>query len=146
GTNSHLDALCHYALPSGDGPEVFNGHPQNLDEKGCKANGIDRIGPGICTPGILVDLPLMKKVEYLEPGAHVYVADLEAWEEFAGVKISSGDPLLIRTGRWARRAKLGAWNAAGEAAARKRWEFLLTAQFTRVPGGTATTFNALGTF
>jgi hypothetical protein len=35
---------------------------------------------------------------------------------------------------------------AGEAASRKRWEFLTTVQFTRVPGGTATSFNALATF
>jgi len=37
-------------------------------------------------------------------------------------------------------------DAAREAASRKRWEFLTTVQFTRIPGGTATTFNALGTF
>ena len=44
---------------------VFNGHPQELDEKGCKADGIDRMGPGIFTRGILVDMPLLKGVEYL---------------------------------------------------------------------------------
>jgi len=32
------------------------------------------------------------------------------------VKISSGDALFVRTGRWARRAKLGAWNVGREAA------------------------------
>ena len=37
-------------------------------------------------------------------------------------------------------------DVAREAASRKRWEFLTTVQFTRVPGGTATSFNALGTF
>jgi hypothetical protein len=37
-------------------------------------------------------------------------------------------------------------DVAREAAARKRWEFLVTAQFTRIPGGTATPFNALATF
>jgi hypothetical protein len=35
---------------------------------------------------------------------------------------------------------------AREAASRKRWEFLTTVQFARVPGGTATSFNALATF
>lgn len=214
GTNSHLDALCHYALRKDGVPVVFNGHPQDLDDKGCKANGIDRMGPGIFTRGVLVDIPLMKGVEYLEPGTPIYVSDLEAWEKFAHVKIGSGDALFIRTGRWARRAKVGPWNngreaaglhastmpwihqrdiallggdgvndvqpsgvsgtgeAAGrpvhtltiavmgvplvdnayledvarEAAARKRWEFLTTVQFTRIPGGTASSFNALATF
>jgi hypothetical protein len=116
GTNSHLDALCHYALPREGGAVVFNGHPQNLDEKGCKQNAIDRMGPGIVTRGILVDIPLMRGIEYLEPGTPIYVADLEAWEKFAHVKIGSGDALFVRTGRWARRAKLGAWNVGREAA------------------------------
>ncbi len=206
GTNSHLDALCHYRLDRDGKLLVFNGHPQDLDESGCKANAIDRMGPGIFTRGILVDLPLLKGLPYLEPGTPIYVSDLEAWEKYAGVKIGSGDVLLVRTGRWARRAKLGPWNAAREAAgldasvapvlgsdgvndvqpsgvvgageaanrpihtlaiavlgvplvdnayledvareaaARKRWEFLVTAQFTRIPGGTATPFNALATF
>ena len=37
-------------------------------------------------------------------------------------------------------------DVAKEAASRKRWVFLTTVQFTRVPGGTATSFNALATF
>jgi phage tail sheath gpL-like len=37
-------------------------------------------------------------------------------------------------------------DVAKVAASRKRWAFLTTVQFTRVPGGTATTFNALATF
>ena len=31
--NSHLDALCHYRLPRDGKQLVFNGHPQDLDEK-----------------------------------------------------------------------------------------------------------------
>jgi kynurenine formamidase len=116
GTNSHLDALCHYALPRGGKALVFNGHPQNLDQQGCRQNSIDRMGPGIITRGILVDLPLLKGVPYLEPGTPVYPSDLEAWEKFAGVKIGAGDAVFIRVGRWARRDKLGPWNAAREAA------------------------------
>jgi hypothetical protein len=116
GTNSHLDALCHYRLDRDGKLLVFNGHPQDLDESGCKANAIDRMGPGVFTRGVLVDLPLLRGVPYLEPGTAIYVSDLEAWEKFAGIKIGSGDALFIRTGRWARRAKLGPWNAAREAA------------------------------
>src|SRR5260370_23746224 len=116
GTNSHLDALCHYRLDRDGKLLVFNGHPQDLDESGCKANAIDRMGPGIFTRGILVDLPLLKGVPYLDPGTPIYASDLEAWEKYAGVKIGSGDVLLVRTGRWARRAKLGPWDAPREAA------------------------------
>jgi hypothetical protein len=116
GTNSHLDALCHYALPRDGKQIIFNNHPQNLDATGCKQSGMDRMGPGVVTRAILVDMPLLKKVDYLEPGTPILVSDLEAWEKFANVKIGRGDALFVRTGRWARREKLGAWNVGREAA------------------------------
>ena len=56
------------------------------------------------TRGIIVDLPRMKNVPYLEPGTPVYASDLEAWEKYAGITIGSGDALFLRTGRWAQRA------------------------------------------
>ena len=46
----------------------------------------------------------------------IYVEDLEAWEKKAGVKIAPGDAMLLRTGRWARREKLGPWNVGQSAA------------------------------
>jgi kynurenine formamidase len=46
----------------------------------------------------------------------VFVEDIEAWEKKAGVKVSSGDAIFLRTGRWARREKLGPWNVAATAA------------------------------
>ena len=66
---------------------------------------------------MLIDIPRLKGVPYLEPGTAIYQEDVEAWEKMAGVKIESGDAILLRTGRWARREKLGPWtvgrNAAG---------------------------------
>jgi len=115
GTSAHMDALCHYPVQNaepGKPPLVYNGHPQNLTLKGCDADGMDRMGPGYITRGILVDLPLLKGVEWLPEKTPIFVADLEAWEKFANVKIGSGDALFIRTGRYARRAKTGPWNAA----------------------------------
>ncbi|MBI3263883.1 MAG: cyclase family protein [Acidobacteria bacterium] len=117
GTHPHMDALCHYAVQSDRAkPVVYNGYPQNLDEKGCKDDAVDRMGPGYITRGILVDMPLLKGVEWLEARTPIYVADLEAWEKHANVKIGSGDALFVRTGRWARRAKTGPWNSARETA------------------------------
>src|SRR5260370_330387 len=115
GTNSHLDALCHYTL-LGDGKVVvYNGHPP-ATEKGCSKNAIDHMGPGFATRAVLVDMPLLKGVEWLDPHAPIYPEDLEAWEKFANVKIGSGDAVLIRTGRWALRAAKGPWPQAREAA------------------------------
>jgi len=109
GQLSHLDALCHYRTEIDGEFVIFNGYPQNLDADGCKDLSIDRMGPGYVTRGILVDIPLMRGVDFLQPSTPIYVSDLEAWEEFAGVTVSSGDVLLVRGGRWAKRAQEGPW-------------------------------------
>jgi kynurenine formamidase len=112
--HSHIDALCHILYKD----QTYNGYARAdvNTEKGCTRLGIDNLKNGIVTRGILIDMPRLKGVEYLEPGTAVYVEDLEAWEKKAGVKISSGDAILLRTGRWARRAKLGPWNVGQSAA------------------------------
>jgi kynurenine formamidase len=71
---------------------------------------------GIVTRAILIDIPRLKNLAYLEPGTPVFQEDLDAWEKRAGVKVSSGDAIFLRTGRWARREKLGPWNIAQNAA------------------------------
>src|SRR4030095_6166949 len=57
--------------------------------------------------GILIDVPRLKGVPYLDGGTPVLASDIEAWEKKAGVQIRSGDVVLIRTGRWAKRAASG---------------------------------------
>ena len=64
---------------------------------------------GIVTRGVLYDIPRLKGVAYLEPGTRIFVEDLEAWEEKAGVRVGQGDALLLRWGRWARQAEVGEW-------------------------------------
>ena len=113
GQLSHMDALCHYRTERNGEFLIFNGYRQNLDQDGCKDLAIDRMGAGYVTRGVLVDMPLLRGVEWLEPSTPIYISDLEAWEEFAGVTIESGDVLLVRTGRWARREQDGPWDYAG---------------------------------
>ena len=112
--HSHIDALCHILYKD----QTYNGYARAdvNTEKGCTRLGIDNLKNGIVTRGILLDIPRLKGVDYLEPGTPVYIEDLEAWEKKAGVKVSSGDAILLRTGRWARRAKLGPWNVGQNAA------------------------------
>ena len=62
---------------------------------------------GVFTRGILMDIPRLKGVPYLEPETPIYVEDLEAWEARTGVRAGAGDAVFIRTGRWAARAVLG---------------------------------------
>jgi kynurenine formamidase len=110
GLLSHIDALCHYRTEIDGEYVIFNGYPQNLDQDGCKDLAIDRMGPGYVTRGVLVDMPLLKGVEWLDPSTPIYPEDLLAWEQFAGVTVQPGDALLVRTGRWAKRDREGAWD------------------------------------
>ena len=111
--HTHLDALCHMFI---DG-KMYNGFPkESVTEKGGEFLSIIALKEGIFTRGILMDIPRLKGVAYLEPGTAIYPADLEAWEEKAGMKVESGDVVFIRTGRWARRAELGPWNVARNSA------------------------------
>ena len=112
--HSHIDALCHILYKE----QTYNGYARadvNTD-KGCTKLGIQNLKAGIVTRGVLIDIPRLRNVAYLEPGTAIYVDDLEAWEKKSGVKIGPGDAVLLRTGRWARREKLGAWNIAQSAA------------------------------
>ena len=110
GQLAHMDALCHYATQRDGQRVIFNGYPQNLDVDGCVGDlAVDDMGPGYVTRGVLVDMPLLRGVEWLEPSTPIYVSDLEEWEAFAGVTIGSGDVLLVRGGRWAKRAAEGPW-------------------------------------
>ena len=104
--HTHLDSLAHINY---DGV-FFNGYkpdPNAVMKSGHTRNSIINLKNGIFTRGILVDLPLLKGVPFLEPGTPIYAHDIEAWEKFAKVKVGAGDALFIRTGRWARRAALG---------------------------------------
>src|SRR4029079_8628128 len=47
---------------------------------------------------------------YLEPGTPIYPDELDRWEQKTGIKVEAGDVVFIRTGRWARRAKVGPWS------------------------------------
>lgn len=111
GQLSHLDALCHYRTRERVDGEylIFNGYRQSLDAEGCKDLAIDRMGSGYVTRGVLVDIPELRGVPWLEPTTPIFVSDLEEWERYAGVRVGPGDVLLVRTGRWAKREQEGPW-------------------------------------
>jgi kynurenine formamidase len=108
--HSHMDALCH----NSSGGLMYNGVSRATVDtiaggEGCSSLGIDNAKQGIVTRGILIDIARLKGVEYLDPGTPIYVEDLEAWERETGIRVGPGDVLLVRAGRWARRAEQGAW-------------------------------------
>jgi kynurenine formamidase len=211
--HTHLDSLAHI----NEQGVFYNGYrpdPDTVMRERHARNSIHNVKNGIFTRGILIDIPLLKGVPYLEPGTPIYVEDLEAWERRAGVKVSAGDAVFVRTGVWARRKAVGPWlrgraeggQSAGlhpsvipwlkardvallgsdhpqyvapgtpgaprgavhdfalvhlgvhlfdncdlealaqAAAARNRWEFLLTAAPLPIPGGTGSPLNPIATF
>lgn len=204
---THLDAMSHMMYQG----KLYNGYSQKeVDATGAHQLSVDAYKAGFFSRGILIDIPRMKGVKYLELSTPIYPADLDAWEKMAGIKVGSGDIVFIRTGRWARRAGKGPWDTdqasaglhvscvrwfkqrdiavlgsdvhaelmpspvpgiaypvhqllliamgvpmfdncdleplSAAAAARKRWEFLLTAAPISVPLGTGSPLNPIATF
>jgi kynurenine formamidase len=208
--HTHLDSLAHINFNG----VFYNGYTPDaaaVTKQGHTKNSIYNVKNGIFTRGVLIDIPRLKGVPYLEPGTSITIEDLEAWEKKAGVKVSAGDALFVRTGVWARRKAEGPWlrgraeggRSAGldpsvipwlkqrdvailgsdhpqyvspsnlrgavhdfallylgvhlfdncdlealadTAAARKRWEFLLTAAPLPIRGGTGSPLNPIATF
>ena len=106
-THTHVDAICQFGYKG----RAFNGYPESeiRTSAGCTKMGVETLKDGIVTRGILLDIPRLKGMPYLEPGTPVYVDDIEAWEKKAGVKVEAGDAIFLRTGRWLRREQLGPW-------------------------------------
>ena len=105
---THLDAFAHRFF----GGKMWNGYPRAglvTSEGGAARNSVLTMKDGIVTRAVLYDIPRLKDVPYLEPGTRIFPADLEAWEKKSGVRVGPGDALLLRWGRWARRAALGPW-------------------------------------
>jgi kynurenine formamidase len=208
--HTHLDSLAHINFNG----VFYNGYtpdPATVAKERHAKNSIHNVKNGIFTRGVLIDIPRLKGVPYLEPGTPIYVEDLEAWEKKAGVRVGPGDALFVRTGVWARRKAEGPWlrgrapggKSAGldpsvipwlkqrdiailgsdhpqyvspsnlpaavhdfalvylgihlfdncdlealadAAAAKKRWDFLLTAAPLPIPGGTGSPANPIATF
>jgi len=207
--HTHLDSLAHINYNG----IFYNGYKPDPEQvkkaNGHAKNSIHNLKNGIFTRGILIDIPGMRGLKYLEPGTPIYVEDIEAWLKKAGLKILPGDALFVRAGVWARRKEVGPYErgrtgkdagldpsvipwlkkqdiailaadhpqyvspsevtgavhdfalvslgihlidncdleALSEAAAaRNRWEFLLTAAPIPIVGGTGSPLNPIATF
>ena len=110
--HSHLDAVACHVMFEGTG---YNGVTREAIETtgGCPQGSIHELRDGIMTRGILFDATLLPgratPEGWLEPGDAITWADLEQLEQIEGVRVSEGDVILLYTGRWKRRAALGAW-------------------------------------
>ena len=110
--HSHLDAVDCHIMFEGKG---YNGRPMEdiMATGGCPKGNINALKDGVVTRGILFDATRLAGKAgpqgWLEPGTAIHREDLEALEKIEHVKVSSGDVILLYTGRWKRRATLGPW-------------------------------------
>lgn len=111
--DTHLDALCHVIY---DG-HLYNGVPAGTVTTGGAAElHVELDKDGITGRGVLLDIPRLRGVRWLEPGDHVTADDLTAAERAQQVRVGRGDLLFVRVGHRRRRAELGPWDAASQRA------------------------------
>ncbi len=102
------DALSHIVH---DG-KIYNGYDARLvSSKGALRNDIARAKDRIVSRGILLDIARYKKEPWLEAGEVITGEDLERCCRAQGVTVSTGDIVLVRTGRMGRVKSEGKWNA-----------------------------------
>lgn len=105
--DSHFDALCHVSY---DGT-FYNDLPADRASAAELSAGAIA-GGGIAGRGVLLDIPRLRGVDWLDPGDHVTVTDLTEAEISQGVHLDAGDLLFVRVGHRQRRQELGPWDAA----------------------------------
>jgi kynurenine formamidase len=107
--DSHMDALCHVMY---DGT-LYNGVPAGtVSSKGAAELTIEVAADGVVGRGVLLDIPRLRGVPWLEPGDYVSTDDLVAAEQAEQVRVGKGDLLFVRVGHRRRRNELGPWDAA----------------------------------
>ena len=102
---THVDAPPHYFW---DG-KFYNGRSCNLvtSREGATVNSVEVLHDGVVSRGVLLDIARARGVKWLEAGQGVMPEDLEAAERAQGVRVESGDVLLVRTGFYGRRLAEG---------------------------------------
>ncbi|HSL76871.1 MAG TPA: cyclase family protein [Candidatus Limnocylindrales bacterium] len=113
-SGTQWDALGHIVF---DG-HIYNGYDAtDVGSRGAIRNDIAKTRDRIVGRAVLLDIPRVKGVPWLEPGDAIHAADLEAAAIAQGVDVGRGDIVLIRTGQMAQCRADGAWGAyaGGEA-------------------------------
>ena len=105
--HSHIDAFCHVAFEG----MLFDGNPdRSVTAEGAQAGAIEVLKDGLVGRGVLLDIPRVRGVPWIEPGEHVFREDLEAAERVQGVSVETGDILLVGTGHARRLAEVEPWD------------------------------------
>jgi len=109
--STHIDALCHVFV----GGRMYNGWPAtDVKSTGARRNSIMCTKNGIVGRGVLLDLPRVLGLPFLDPDPEITPDHLEAAEKALGVTLGEGDIALIRTGRDERRTSVPTTSPDGQ--------------------------------
>lgn len=102
---THLDALAHVSWEG----KVYNGRAVEdvATGDGLSFASIEAQRHGVFSRGVLLDVAAARAVRYLEPDSFITVADLERAEQLAGVRVESGDVVLVHMGLARHERELG---------------------------------------
>ena len=105
--DSHIDALCHVSY---DGA-LYNGIASGaVTSQGADELSIEEARNSIAGRGVLLDIPRLRGLRWLEPGDQVTAGELAAAEAAQQVRVGPGDLLFVRLGHRRRRHELGPWD------------------------------------
>lgn len=103
---THVDAFCHVFVQG----KMWNGRDASeVRSTGARRNSILALAEGIVGRGVLLDIPRLRGVDWIEIRDRVAPEELAAAAAAEKVGVDEGTLLLVSTGRDARRAKLGPW-------------------------------------
>jgi kynurenine formamidase len=107
---THLDSPAHFFWNG----QMYNGRPSSLvsTNRGATVCSVDNARNGIIGRGVLVDVPLVRGVDWLDREDGVMPADILEAEDRCGFQIEEGDVLFIRTGQLRRTLTEGPFNPA----------------------------------
>jgi kynurenine formamidase len=110
-TMTHLDAPAHSHVRADPSQPwtLYNGKPARLvtTAQGATVGSIELAGGGIVSRGVLLDIPRVRGVDWLDGNDAVFPEDLDVAEAAEHVRVEPGDILFVRTGFPRRRAATG---------------------------------------
>lgn len=113
-SSTQWDSLAHLWY----GDQLYNGFPSDrITAAGAARCAISNAREGVVSRGVLLDVARLKGLDCLPPDYPITPEDLAEAEAVEGVRVGSGDVVLIRTGA------LGQWQRGGGFAAQPGLEF-----------------------
>lgn len=112
--STQWDSLAHVVFED----KIYNGYSADqVSSKGALRNDITHAAVETAGRGILLDIPRLKGVPWLEPGTAITADDLDGALARQGITVQKGDFVLIRTGALSQVRSRGSWGdyAGGDA-------------------------------